>query len=75
MHRLAEIKGFRPGSSHFDCPTLRLLEALPSLPLVESFVAPMIAPAPVYLCPLGANSVTLESDSHSTEKRKNPAIH
>ena len=31
--------------------------------------------APVDLCHLGANSLTLDADSHSTEKRKNPWNH
>ena len=53
--------------------TAAAVEALPSLPLGESFVTPTVTLAPVNLCHLGAISDTLDADSHSTEKRKNPA--
>ena len=53
--------------------TSAAVESLPSLPLGESFVAPMVAPATVDLCHLVAISDTLDFDSHLTEKRKNPA--
>ncbi len=53
--------------------TSAAVESLPSLPIGKSFVAPMVAPATVDLCHLGANSDTLDAESLLKEKRKNPA--
>ena len=55
--------------------TSAAVESLPSFPLAPRMVTPTVTPAPVNSCHLGATSDTLESDSHSIEKRKNPANH
>jgi len=54
--------------------TSAAVESLPSFPLAPRMVTPTVTPAPVKSCHLGATSDTLDSDSHSTVIRKNPAI-
>ena len=53
--------------------TSAAVESLPSLPLPPRFVTPTVTPTPDILCHLGALPVTLDGESDSEEKRKNPA--